>query len=52
MEDGGKCSNSREAALSTLEMEEHLMQFKTKKDKELNSKIEMERLNNFGRLSI
>jgi hypothetical protein len=52
MENGGNCSSLREAALSTSEMEEQLMQYKTKRDKKLNFKLETERINNSGRLFI
>jgi len=51
MENGGRCSSWKEEALSTSEMEKHSMLFKTKKDRELNSKTETERLSNSGRLS-
>jgi hypothetical protein len=51
MANGGNSSNSKEEALSTSEMEEHLMPSRILKAKELKYKTEMERLNSFGRLS-
>jgi len=52
MANGSNCLNTKEEVLSTSEMEEQWMLSKTKKDKELNSKTEMERPNNCGRLYI
>jgi len=49
MADGGNYSRLRVEALSTSKMEEHWMPSKTLKDKELNSMLEMDKPDSFGR---